>query len=332
MLTNDEKRLAIFAYGISVDETLPKYVNVKNVLDEKEKGKNREPSEFNSPFMDTELVEIARGETFDCFRDMDTRAINIYLSENEYKHFMTGGRYLLGQTEMNGRGASYIKPVEVKKQNIFKRLFGKSSGDENSEDKYQLDVIQFFGEIKKNAKLNKDAYANRVEGYIKAIKAADVAGQEAFKEKLLKELVINKYESILYATGNYYVVKEETAVEFAKKAEKGVNLVYAKNYLRPIPMEVIEKIKEMNELEIFDNYVIMHYDPENRYSDMTHKEKVKEEDKKRDPILFGVIAGSNKLYYITDWVDDYCNLTLDEFVTVLQMDKESLKISENAEF
>ena len=76
----------------------------------------------------------------------------------------------------------------------------------------------------------------------------------------------------------------------------------------------------------------MHYDPENRYSDMTHKEKVKEEDKKRDPILFGVIAGSNKLYYITDWVDDYCNLTLDEFVTVLQMDKESLKISENAEF
>ena len=193
-------------------------------------------------------------------------------------------------------------------------------------------MVRFFSEIKKNAKLNKEDYANRVEGYITALKTADIAGQEAFKERLLRDLVINKYESVLYATGNYYVVKEETAVEFAKKAEKGVNLVYAKNYLRPIPIDVVNKIKEMNELEIFDNYVIMHYDPENRYSDKTHAEKVKEEQKKRDPILFGVIAGSNKLYYITDWEDEYCNLTLDEFVSVLQTEKDKLKMSPNAEF
>lgn len=335
MLTQDKKRLKIFDNGIVIDNTLPKHTIVKEEI-KKRKGEN----ETCSPFMDHELVEIARGETFEKLRDADARTINIFLSENEYQHFLTGGRYNLQTSPAvrNNRNPIVVpvyQNVEGKGKSLIKRIFGKSKeelDDENKVDKYQFDVLQFFSEIKKNAKLNKDAYANRVEGYIAAIKSADIAGQEAFKERLLKDLVINKYESILYATGNYYAVKEETAVDFIKKSEKGVNLVYAKNYLRPIPLDVIDKIKEMNELEIFDNYVIMHYDPEHKYSDDTHAKKKNDEDKRRDPILFGVIAGSNKLYYICDWVDEYCDLTLEEFVSVLQMQKDDLKISENAEF
>lgn len=344
MLTKDEKRLSIFANGISVDETLPKYTRVKEELEKrKNTGEKGIKFEENGSWMDTELVEVARGETFERFRDMDTHEINVFLSEKEYNHLLNGGRYSLLTTPNIVSGDNTRNPIvipvykNVVKENksFIKRLFGKGKEEpvnEETIDKYEFDVVEFFSEIKKNAKLNKDAYANRVDGYISALKTADIAGQEVFKERLLKDLVINKYESILYATGNYYVVPEETAVEFAKKSEKGVNLVYAKNYLRPIPIEIVDKIAEMNELEIFDNYVIMHYDPENKYSDKTHAEKVKEEDKKRDPILFGVIAGSNKLYYIADWVDEYCNLTLEEFVTVLQMDKDKLKMSEKAEF
>lgn len=344
MLTKDKKRLSIFANGISVDETLPKYTRVKEELEKrKNTGEKGIKFEENGPWMDTELVEVARGETFERFRDMDTHEINVFLSEKEYNHLLNGGRYSLLTTPNIVSGDNTRNPIvipvykNVVKENksFIKRLFGKGKEEpvnEETIDKYEFDVVEFFSEIKKNAKLNKDAYANRVDGYISALKTADIAGQEVFKERLLKDLVINKYESILYATGNYYVVPEETAVEFAKKSEKGVNLVYAKNYLRPIPIEIVDKIAEMNELEIFDNYVIMHYDPENKYSDKTHAEKVKEEDKKRDPILFGVIAGSNKLYYIADWVDEYCNLTLEEFVTVLQMDKDKLKMSEKAEF
>lgn len=344
MLTKDEKRLAIFANGIRIDETLPKYTRVKEELEKrKNTGEKGIKFEENGSWMDTELVEVARGETFERFRDMDTHEINVFLSEKEYNHLLNGGRYSLLTTPNIVSGDNTRNPIVIpvhknvvkEKKSFIKRLFGKDKEEpvnEETIDKYEFDVVEFFSEIKKNAKLNKDAYVNRVDGYISALKTADIAGQEVFKERLLKDLVINKYESILYATGNYYVVPEETAVEFAKKSEKGVNLVYAKNYLRPIPIEIVDKISEMNELEIFDNYVIMHYDPENKYSDKTHAEKVKEEDKKRDPILFGVIAGSNKLYYIADWVDEYCNLTLEEFVTVLQMDKDNLKMSENAEF
>ena len=49
-----------------------------------------------------------------------------------------------------------------------------------------------------------------------------------------------------------------------------------------------------------------------------------EEIKKRDPIVFGVIAGSNKLYYITDWVDEYCDLTLAKFVDTLKITTDDL--------
>ena len=54
------------------------------------------------------------------------------------------------------------------------------------------------------------------------------------------------------------------------------------------------------------------------------KETAKEEAKRRDPIIFGVIAGSKKLYYVDDWVDEYCDLTLDAFVDSLGITKDDL--------
>jgi len=38
------------------------------------------------------------------------------------------------------------------------------------------------------------------------------------------------------------------------------------------------------------------------------------DEKRKDPILFGVIAGSNKLYFIGDWIDEYCDLRFDDVV------------------
>lgn len=338
MLNYNNDGLAIFSNGgITVDETLPKYTKIK---DEKKNDVDANRIELSNPFMGHELIDIKRGETFEQFETIDVHDMNVYLDEHEYKHLMSGGKFKLN----NPSGSTFINavptPVEIvtddtnhKKTGFIKRLFGKKKEEPKPEpkiDHYEFDVVSFFAEIKKLAKLNKEAYANRVKGYIEALKAADIAGQETLKEKLLQGLVINKYESLLYATGNYYAIDEQSVVEFAKKSEKGVALSYVKHFLRPIPLDVLTKIKEMNELEIFDNYVVMYYDPEHKFQEKTHSEKVKEEAKRRDPILFGVIAGSNKLYYITDWIDEYCNLTLDEFIKVLQVEKEQFNLGEKA--
>ena len=80
----------------------------------------------------------------------------------------------------------------------------------------------------------------------------------------------------------------------------------------------------MTAYEVFDNYVVMHYDPQGKHKEETRKE----EAKRKDPILFGLIAGSRKLYYIADWVDEYCNLTLEKFVETLGTDKDEFLVGE----
>ena len=46
----------------------------------------------------------------------------------------------------------------------------------------------------------------------------------------------------------------------------------------------------------------------------------KEIEKAKDPILFGVIKESNKLFYVGDWIDEHCDLTLEKFLEVMEME------------
>ncbi len=74
-------------------------------------------------------------------------------------------------------------------------------------------------------------------------------------------------------------------------------------------------------LQVFDNYVILYYDPTGKSFSLTEYEKAEEERIKKDPILFGVIKDSDKLYYIDSWIDDLCDLTWDQVVEKLSEDK-----------
>jgi len=40
-------------------------------------------------------------------------------------------------------------------------------------------------------------------------------------------------------------------------------------------------------------------------------------ERRKDPILFGVINGRRQLYYVGDWTDEFCDLTLDQIVDTL---------------
>ena len=110
------------------------------------------------------------------------------------------------------------------------------------------------------------------------------------------------------------------------QSEKGVRLDYIKNFVRVIPPSILEIKNKVDDLGLFDNYVIMHYDPNNESTKMTNEEI----EKAKDPILFGLIKGSSKLYYIGDWVDDYCDLTLDKLIDEVGedgIDEERLSVN-----
>lgn len=185
-----------------------------------------------------------------------------------------------------------------------------------------MDALKFFSLVKASSKESVAVYKDRVSKYLTALHNATNIGQTALQEELIRGLITNRYESVLYAEGCYYAVTEQQVARFASECEKGLKLSYLKNFSRPIPQEVIDKIAKMNELEVFDNYVILYYDPEGA----VYKETAYEEAKRRDPIIFGVIAGSKKLYYVADWIDEYCDLTLDAFVDSLGIEKEDLRL------
>ena len=121
-------------------------------------------------------------------------------------------------------------------------------------------------------------------------------------------------------------ISEDNVVKFYKESDKGLRLDWIKNFTRMIPCEVIDAKVKLDNLKIFDNYVVMHYDPDAKSYAMTQQEI---EDAK-DPILFGVIEGSRKLYFVGDWVDEVCDLTLDALVTELGgdgIDEHQLKVN-----
>lgn len=283
------------------------------------------------------LYETPEGVKFDELATAGIRDLTRLIVEKKVKYVMAGygsfgntiGSLVYGGTNEDSDSAKLRLTLETinKKMNEgpwYKRLWNalteKKEVAVDEVEEQPMDALKFFTLVKASSKESAAVYKDRVSKYLTALHNATNIGQTALQEELIRGLITNRYESVLYAEGCYYAVTEEQVAKFASQCEKGLKLSYLKNFSRPIPQEVIDKVAKMNELEVFDNYVILYYDPEGT----VYKETAYEEAKRRDPIIFGVIAGSKKLYYVADWVDEYCDLTLDAFVDALGIEKDDL--------
>ena len=283
--------------------------------------RNDVDSEVNAGTKWLPLYEVAEGVSFDDLAAAGMKDLTRMIAENKLK-FVIGGYGSLGSTQsdiVQFNSNTYNSANDEKKVSFFDKLLSLFTKKKKEEEK-PLDALAFFSMVKLTSKESASTYRDRVSTYLKAVHDAASVGQTALMENLLRGMVTSKYEAVLYSEGLYYVVTEQQIVDFVKKCEKGIKLDYIKNFTRPFPSEVIEKINKINNLEIFDNYVVLYYDPDGKI----YQETAHEEAKRRDPILFGVIAGSNKLYYIADWVDEYCDLTLEKFIDVIGVKKDEL--------
>lgn len=272
------------------------------------------------------LYEIAEGVSFDTLASAGIKDLTRLIAEKKLK-FVIGGYGSFGNPAMDTVVSNYNTQLQIAmeksaKNNIFdkiKSLFKKKESEVKEDEKY-MDALQFFSMVKASSKESVATYRDRVSDYLKSIHNAVTVGQTALVEDLLRGLVTNKYESVLFAEGLYYVVNEQQMVSFVKQCEKGIKLEYVKNFTRPMPQDIVDKIAKINQLEVFDNYVVLYYDPDGKI----YKETAREEAKRKDPIIFGVIAGSEKLYYVADWVDEYCDLTLEAFIDAIGVKKDEL--------
>jgi hypothetical protein len=346
---NGKSVLSIFDTGITIDQKLPKWVNASKALAEKKEngevkqqnssgvrfemrqtyydaGTGTQTTNMNTPFTvysTPEPYEIKTDKvSFDEVAAANLKELTMLIKSGELNNVLSGYGGMHNEAwnlVTNGNtytmGSTGEKKTDSKFSKFIKKLFKKA------EAKPEISVIDFFTKVKLESKEGAEIYVDRVSKYLQAIHNAYAVGQTALVEKLLSEMVANKYEALLASRGAYYAISEQRVVDFAKKTERGVELTYLKNFTRPIPQESINKVIKANEYEVFDNYVVMHYDPKGEH----RAETKKEEAKRKDPIIFGVIAGSRKLYYITDWIDEYCDLTLDKFVDTLGTTKDEFQ-------
>jgi hypothetical protein len=227
-----------------------------------------------------------------------------------------------GNTSLDGRsGGNFINPSDFDfvqlhgegltisasaGKSVFKRVkdfFNNKKKEEVVEPKPTITIADFFKSLKSSA-INIEQYSARSNDYINAYKYAKQLNQAALVSELKSKIDQAKYESILFASGFKTIITEEQVVKFYKESPKGLEMTWIRNFIRIIPDKAASRKMEADKLNVFDNYVILHYDPK--------KKAFMEEEK--DPILFGVISGVRKLYYIADWVDEYCDLTLEQFI------------------
>lgn len=171
---------------------------------------------------------------------------------------------------------------------------------------------RFFRSLK-DSREQVEVVEHRTVGYVRAIELARNRGQRALLEKLVDGLGAVRAETQLVAMGLLTYVTEETVVRFAREIDRALRLDWLVNFTRMIPDEVAARKAEADSRCVFDNYVVLHYDPTGRNRSETAAERAK----RRDPVLFGVIQGRRNLYFVGDWVDAQCDLTLDKVADVL---------------
>lgn len=179
-------------------------------------------------------------------------------------------------------------------------------------EQQKISIQEFFTSIE-NSTQEIEIITERLNGYEKAIISASKTGQIALKEQLLNGLEVHRCETQLFATDNKKYLSEEIIVKFVKQAKKGLRLDWVKNFTRIIPQSIIDKKERLDELFVFDNYAILHYDLNKK----SWAETEQEVQARRDPILFGLIHGSRKLYFVGDWTDELCDLTLEQIAEAL---------------
>lgn len=197
---------------------------------------------------------------------------------------------------------------------LFSRLMHwfKSFLDKEAEPTPTMTILQFFSAVKKDD-TRLSIVAERAKGYEDAIARARRAGQVALVEQLQAGEEAVRAETRLHVMGLTRVVTEATLVEFVKKSPKGLRLDWVKNFTRMIPYDILSTKVQCDEDHIFDNYVVLHYDPTKK----SWAETQADVEARKDPILFGVLKGRRQLYPVGDWVDEHCDLSLDQIADVL---------------
>lgn len=197
-----------------------------------------------------------------------------------------------------------------------------------------IDVIEIGGKVYDAKDMSPTLYFNYVKDMKKNIedenlqKVADncltllkktkITGQTSAAKKIVDQYSLIMRELKAASFGFDTIVYKSDIEKFIDNiSNKPVKIIELSKYPREVDDCVIDKLILAKENELFDEYYVIFTD----YSMETTKQIAKER-RDKDPILFGAFKTQDKnnipedrFFYIGDWVDEYCDLTLKEMLT-----------------
>jgi hypothetical protein len=198
----------------------------------------------------------------------------------------------------------------------------------DSDDKRMVNPYEYFLSVKNKVQEMNDEKLEII--YNNALNLANLykrTGQKKGLRKLVFHMdSIMKEKQVIDAGITKFVYRDDIEEYIQNVAKKQVVILNLENYERAIPITVIEAYEKVKDL--FDEFYVVCTD----YSGTLSKQ-VQKERREKDPILFGAFLDRDKqainerFYYIGDWIDEYCDLTLDKMVAEMKekQDKDIIK-------
>lgn len=182
-----------------------------------------------------------------------------------------------------------------------------------------LNPYEYFKSLKdKVQEMNDEKLNNIYENALYLAEQYKKTGQKKGLRKLLFHLEsIIKEKKVLSYGITKFVYREDIEEYIENVASKQVVILDIASYERAIPEEIVEAMEKVKDL--FDEFYVVCTDYTGKISKQVNKER-----REKDPILFGVFldrsrnAINERFYYIGDWIDENCDLTLDKLVSEMR--------------
>jgi hypothetical protein len=235
---------------------------------------------------------------------MDLESVSVVAQDAEYR-----------KEKYDSNRGSYERDAVQRAEHDAKTPWWKRLVNKFNERVHTISVEDTFDYIKEAKKELEEAdrFKSINDQLTSAIEYAKLCGQKNLALTIMDQRQIVVYEGTLVKNGFKYYVNEQDVIEFMKKANRGVAVDYIRYYSGFIPEDVAKKKAKADSLCIFDNYCIIYFD-NNRNILKLNEEQVR---RAKDPILFGMIKNSRRLYFIADWITADDDLTLDKFYEIL---------------
>ena len=192
----------------------------------------------------------------------------------------------------------------------------------------ELTPSEYFDIIKnKKQYITDEDLSNIYDNCLILLNKYKTTGQVKGMKKLIFHLECIEREREIVGMGiNTFIYKDDIEEYIDNIAKDTVKIIELKNYERELPDEIIETVSKVK--DIFDQLYIV-------FTDYTGKveKQIEKERREKDPILFGTFQDQNtktiidRFYFLGDWEDEYCDLTLDKMVneTIKKTGKEIRK-------